>query len=932
MASDYNTALTIAQALLRGKHPPTIEDIDLAVTRAELVIGRAGLDLDALRRDLEVRSNIWIGSASSLDDKEGHVPWLDRRRSEIQWHYWHRYERLLEEVKHFAPATVGRLGQLSEEVLGRLEDPDRRGPWDRRGLVVGQVQSGKTSNYSGLIAKAADAGYRLIVVLAGRTNSLRSQTQLRLDESFLGYDTRYFFDEFSSGENARTRRVGVGTFGVSDGNEQWPMSGTNSEERGDFNRSIAQKFGIVPNSSGMPLLLVVKKNVSVLRNLVRWATGVAGQDDAERGVRVVRDVPLLVIDDEADDASVNTRPLTDENGEVLEDQDPTETNRQIRRLLHSFDKAAYVGYTATPFANIFIHPSVDSQGLGRDLFPRHFIINLPAPSNYVGPGRVFGLEAGPSGLFETKPGLPVIRSVDDHDEWLPDRHNKNHLVGNMPESLQEAVRAFILSCASRLARGHVSKHNSMLVHVTRFTNVQRQIAEQIREELTLLQRRLRLGDGSSPYDLREELRELWEKDYEDTSDEIRRLEPELGYDLLPVRWSDVDRYLWEAAERIRVKTINGSANDSLEYWNHPDGLSVIAVGGDKLSRGLTLEGLAVSYYLRGSRMYDTLMQMGRWFGYRDGYLDLCRLYTTDALSSWYRYITLASEELRLEFQAMAEQGMSPEDFGLRVLTHPSGLKITQAGKMRESETVRVAFGSQLAESLTLHTSQEIREENFATVARLVAKLVELGGKPEAPRGRHDYLWSGVPGSRIATFLGMLNTHPASQLADGPRLGSFIRAQMSKGELTEWAVLLVSSSTAKRSLTIGGVTVGLTYRAGTTGGDVAGFSVDRLLSPEHEAADLDDDAFARALAATRARRGKNERPGSDRTISAPAGIDARGQRSSKNGLLILYPLDNPDDEEAVLVGFGVSFPGSRTARPVEYQVNEVYRVRQLELGL
>lgn len=930
MPDGYEIALTIAQALLREKRPPTASDIADAIegARRALVLGD-DFDFGALQRDLETRSNIWIGRADHLDNSEGHIPWLSERRASIEWRYWHRYERLLEEVHHYAPATVGRLGQLTDEVLERLEDPLRTGAWDRRGLVVGQIQSGKTSNYAGLIAKAADAGYRMIIVLAGRTNSLRSQTQLRLDESFLGYDTRVFFNSYAEGEEARTRRVGVGLFG---GIEQWPMCGTNSEELGDFNRGVAGRFGIVPSSGNAPLLLVVKKNVSVLKNMVTWATAIAGQDDPERGISVVRDVPLLVIDDEADDASVNTKPILDENGNVDPELDPTQTNRQIRLLLHSFEKVAYVGYTATPFANIFIHPSVEHDGLGPDLFPRHFVVNLPAPSNYIGPARVFGVATGSDGQIEARTGLPVLREISDSGAWVPDGHKKGLTPGDVPTSLAEAIRSFILSCAARMARGQNEAHNSMLVHVTRFTDVQRRIGDQVQDELTLLQRRLRHGDGTSSSNLRNDLYELWRTDFDPTTTAIREVEPDLSAELPQLTWRQVEPHLLESAERIRVKVINGSANDSLEYWNHPNGLSVIAIGGDKLSRGLTLEGLTVSYYLRGSRMYDTLMQMGRWFGYRDGYLDVCRLYTTRALADWYRHITLASEELRLEFQTMAERGMTPEDFGLRVLTHPSGLKITQAGKMRQTETVRVAFSGTLAESLVLHTEPEAVRENLRSVETLIAGLVAEQGTPPAPRGRGDFLWGDVPGSRIAAFLDDVRSHPASPTSDGRRLASFIRDQVARGELTSWSVLLVSSSSPPRRVTLGGINgIGLTRRTPDRR-ESAGFSLDRLLSPEHESADLTDDQFEAARTATRDRWKDKGRPGDGEVPARPAGTDARQARPPQKGLLILYPLDAPEGVEPYLVGYAVSFPASATARTVEYAVNEVYRVQQLELDL
>ena len=323
--------------------------------------------------------------------------------------------------------------------------------------------------------------------------------------------------------------------------------------------------------------------------------------------------------------------------------EPTRINGRIREFLDSFNSSAYVGYTATPFANIFINPT-DVNSLGKyreDLFPRDFLINIPAPSNHIGPTKLFGLY--PDSTLDVEPvdPLPLLVTIDDHAEHIPDVHKADLIVDNLPPSLKEGIKAFILVCAAKAARRTVEKHNSMLVHVTRFQNPQGQVAELVSRELRDLQNRIRYGDGASPYPILELLEHMWVHDFEPISEQVRALEPELAANCIRVSWNQVREQLITTSQRTQVKTINGSAQDALDYWDHPDGVSLIAIGGDKLSRGLTLEGLSVSYYLRSSRMYDTLLQIGRWFGYRPGYVDLCRLYTTEELSEFYAHITMA---------------------------------------------------------------------------------------------------------------------------------------------------------------------------------------------------------------------------------------------------------------------------------------------------
>jgi len=380
-------ARLLVLVMLKGEQVPTSEIIRQKCMLVLSMLSKEKdfepVDIEYLIRDIESRCEIWKGRATVLEDNQkNHIVWLPDKKSQIDWKFWRRYQRYLMEEKGIPEISIIRIDELTDKALELLEDPRREGEWDCRGMVVGQVQSGKTSNYTGLICKAADAGYKLIIVLAGMHKSLRSQTQLRLDEGFLGFDTRQGrkFDM----ENLRT---GVGKL---IGEELISVhSLTSSEDNGDFSKKVAQQVGVLPGGAD-PVILVVKKQKSVLSNLIKWAISVRGQRDPQTGHTVVRNIPLLVIDDEADNASVNTNPIPlDENNQPLSDYDVSAINGKIRELLHHFEKSAYVGYTATPFANIFIFPDGETSTQGEDLFPRDFIINLPAPPNYVGPSQAF---------------------------------------------------------------------------------------------------------------------------------------------------------------------------------------------------------------------------------------------------------------------------------------------------------------------------------------------------------------------------------------------------------------------------------------------------------------------------------------------------------------------------------------------------------------
>jgi hypothetical protein len=943
----FETARQMAQIMLKAVSPITMEAIREQVQAVSRAIPALTLEEgELLIRQLEASCNVLMGRGLALDDKT-HQPWLDNKRAEIRWNFWRRYRRYLEEDKGMPEAVIQRLDQLTDDILTRLENPARPGAWDRRGMVVGQVQSGKTANYTGLVCKAADAGYKVIIVLAGIHNSLRSQTQLRLDEGFLGFDTEKHraFDQGNI-------RKGVGLLV---GEEKIVAhSLTSCVEQGDFNSAVARKVSFTIGGND-PVILVVKKNASVLKNLNKWATEqIHCETDPKTNKKYVPDIPILVIDDEADNASINTstkkKTVKDLDGNEVEENSPTAINGLIRQFLGIFKKSAYVGYTATPFANIFIRHDEDTPTHGEDLFPRSFIINMPAPSNYVGPVQVFGLEDDQSSDIQGRDGLPIVRLVQDWESWMPLKHRASHVPGELPDTLRQAIRAFILTSAARMARGQGTQHNSMLVHTTRFMEVQARVTDLVREELGRLRRRLEYGDENSPEPVIPELKRLWEDDFAPTSEALAQTHSDVDL----VSWDAVTEQLFAAVSRIQVKTINGTASDVLDYHRTEGGQYVIAIGGDKLSRGLTLEGLSVSYYLRASTMYDTLMQMGRWFGYRPGYLDLCRLYTTPELVSWYRHIALASEELRKEFEYMAHIGSDPTNFGLRVRTHSAGMTITGISKMRSGTKVKLSYAGDVSETIVFHKEPDKVARNFELVCRFLA------GRP-TEKVRNSHMYRNISSAEVIAFLREFITHGESRRARANLLAEYIEKQNDLGELTDWTVALITN-TAINSQTdnglIGGQQVNYTYRKEveeTRGTD--SYTIKRLLSPADESLDLAQEEREQAILITQqmkdaaeevGMKGRLARTGAQQPFgngdeepvesaassagSTPriSGKAARRVRTPDRGLLLLYALDTgelvykgQELGDTPIMGLGISFPESSIAQPIEYHVNNVY---------
>jgi hypothetical protein len=936
--SEFNkTVLTMLQISLseikqKTGRPLTREQISAEIDEISQIKKYSEVDKNWLLEQLEILFTVWTAGPEILINSEGHEPWLNNKKNEIDWRFWNRYRLYLAGDAGLSPAAIDNIDDVSEDVLKSIEDPTRQGPWDRRGLVMGNVQSGKTGTYTGLICKAADAGYKIIVVLAGLHNNLRSQTQIRLDEGFLGYKA-------TSNAAGGFEPTGVHKYGGAPRAD----SVTTRNNNGDFSRTKAREFAIQPG--GNPLLFVVKKNATILKNLYAWIDGLAPDVDPDTGRKFHRDVPILVIDDEADQASIDTKQVSvDEDGNRDDEHNPTIINGLIRKILFAFDKSAYVGFTATPFANIFIHDENQTKDLGNDLFPRSFIVNLPAPSNYFGASRVFGIEEDSELGIEAVDSMPIVRIIDDFAEsskpdetrgWMPPKLElkTEHIpmydgVREVPPSLKIALKSFILSTLVRDVREKHPQFNSMLIHVARFTKIQQEVKKQVEVELKNIVHRLTYGDGGKIPTILDEFESLWVGDFKPTS---RACGPNYS---LP-NWDYVEKNLKRIATSIVIKEINGSAADALDYELHQKtGLNIIAVGGDKLSRGLTLEGLSVSYFLRTSRMYDTLMQMGRWFGYKEKYIDVCRLYTTTELDDWFRHIAIASEELRKEFTYMNDVGGTPKEYGLKVRSHPEML-VTSELKMRSGTEMKLSYSGEISETVIFYTDPEINKKNLIAVNRLLDSINST--KYEKYGSSHK--WTGISGNKIVDFLSMYESHADARRVDCKLLSQYIQTQIAQNELIDWTVLLTSikikpiegKSNDVSEYFSNGLEVGAILRSKLnqeTDRDNKRFTMKRLVDPSHEFADLTESQKAEALKVSIEHWKKSTRKNkSPSPPEAPGGTAVRKCREKTKALLMLYPLLNENSNQhksaMPIMGFAISFPKSDTAKEISYTVNNVF---------
>ncbi|MCI8601871.1 MAG: Z1 domain-containing protein [Oscillospiraceae bacterium] len=710
--------------------------------------------LNRLKQTLVVLMDIGV---CINDRNSGHQSWLPAKRADFDFFFWSRYKKYLEEMKHWNPRVTANLGKVSDEILDLCGDPSED-HFFIRGLVLGDVQSGKTANYTAICNKAADTGYRIIIILAGIQENLRKQTQERLDMEFTGRKSEYYLDPKAE-QGIKNMPVGVGRYG----HDKKIVAFTSVTK--DFDSGVLRSNNLGIENVNCPVVLVVKKNKKILNNLIRWLSNnntlnAAGQIE----------LPMLLIDDEADNASVNTKDP---------DSSPAAINDCIRRLLGQFSKVTYLGITATPFANIFIDP-----GQSDDLFPADFIYALSAPTNYIGADRIFG-DGGD--FFE------MLQPLDSFalEEIFPPKHKKDLIVNELPDDLIEAAEYFLLVNAVRDRRGDAAEHRSMMVHVSRLKKVQNQTADILNMWLDQIKSDLR---NYSQLD--------WEKAEEITS--VRKLHEVWDkFDLSAkagTDWPEILRtYLYRAIAPIDVRAVNMETGaGSLDYFNHKnDGLRVIAVGGNSLSRGLTLEGLCVSYFYRNTQMYDTLLQMGRWFGYRPNYADLVKIWLSQDAIDWYSQITRAVNELKDEIAAMHNAHQTPREFGLKVRQDPGSLIVTARNKMRTAQSIScpISVSGRLLETPRLRAARSILEDNEKAFKAFVNSLAVKGERVPSgdERAKGHYFWKHVPKEAVAQLLQEFETHPWHLNFNSRALSDYIDRHEWPGG---WDVVLINSGSGR----------------------------------------------------------------------------------------------------------------------------------------
>lgn len=711
-----------------------------------------------IQEDLNFRllvNRVEILRPSVLRDPRDHVPWYQDWLSEYksERYYWKTLEKHLEKKLRLrdsdkqAAEIICSTDISSDQILDDMEAPSRP-VFSSKGLVIGYVQSGKTANFTATIAKAVDAGFRFVVVLAGIHDILRMQTQVRLDRELTGINDRGLpRDEFVS---------------IPSNSRAWERL-TNASElvrSGEFIIEGKNPFGYYCSRPN-PILAVIKKNTRVMEKLIGWISKTSTDD--ERSL-----VPLLVVDDEADLASLNTKARTD--------NEVSRTNACIRELLTLFPRTSHIGYTATPFANFFIDKDAVSGDLYADLYPRNFIHSLPEPHHYFGAAKI----------FESDISENYVKEITDHQVLLPRRNDPTPI--QLPDSLLNAVLTFILGCTVRDLRGDGGEPMSMLVHVSHLTHVQREIARLLSEYVRVM-KEVRLSSHQLRNKLFAEFEELWAEYFNDcrlilSSLRLRRYLPD---------FRDVRERIPHILRKIIVLELNYNSEDKLDYTVEPPP-KVIAVGGNKLSRGLTLEGLFCSYFTRNSRQYDSLLQMGRWFGFRSNYEDLPRLFTSPGHAMDFAHLAAVEAEVRNSISLYAEEGVTPENLPVLVRSHRN-LKITSLYKMGAATEQRSSFSGSVAQTFKFPLDRpDILKNNLDVTEEFINILSQIKA-PEDVKIGSNYIWRDIDPRTVKNeFLDKY-----IEVDSGLRLEyclNYIDERMLVGELLRWSVTIISRRDGK----------------------------------------------------------------------------------------------------------------------------------------
>ena len=825
---------------------PRVKDLDAAVEDV-----RQGLE--DLMPGLSTKLSSEIGEAREQVQRQfDKIEILHNHsvlRKRTRWYFgpkpsdlhWPAVRDFLLNTKRWPANDVDSIDDASNEVVSLLADPGRD-HFSCRGLVIGHVQSGKTANMTAVTAKALDAGYDTVIVLAGMTNKLRYQTQKRLFNDLVSRNVR-----------------------------NWQVL-TPNEIDSDFR---APAYGGFLDHRDKAQLAVIKKNVSPLHEL-RIAV--------ERTLSAVRRaLRILVIDDECDQASINS---------ARDELDMTAINHRIRELLSLIPAVTYVGYTATPFANVLINPyRVDGQELD-DLYPRDFITAIPRPDSYFGTERLFGLTpSDPGDVQPEEEGLDMIRDVPMKEEALlqPRSRDERHLFQPlMTDSLRTAILYFLASCAARHARGDGKEHMTMLVHTSAYTIAHERVASLIQRWVDV--NRSKIVDRESDIGLR--IEEIW------TSEQCQI--PQGITDAPAVPAGEVFAHLQAVLDNVEFPIENGASDDRIDYEGPPK--TYIVVGGTILARGLTLEGLIVSYFLRTANQYDTLLQMGRWFGYRRGYEDLPRIWMPDELRLRFRALAGVEQEIRDDIEQYRRQDLTPMDAAVRIRAIP-GMAITAANRMRAARPCAVSYwGTHRQTFRFAHRDEELLRRNWAAAARLVSRADALQLRDPEAEGSRKKLWRNVPRSAVRRFFETYSVHATHRELTGEMLIPFL-AQGDR-RLDHWNIGIVETSGGPESVE----DLGTAQRVRM---------VNRARLVEHSSS-----ADIKAIMSKRDICFDCDEP----TSHGSGWDDLKAARIKSVGevpLLLLYPIDRtstPQRESKVrtaldasfdVLGYGIVFPGSVT---------------------
>lgn len=741
-------------------------------------------DKEELRSYLE--SHIYVPH-----DHEGYIISGNQNRDDKEWytnsihdneHFWKLYKRFLLKEGSMDFSSLNKLDEVTlPQIMNQLGNPtdDLLEQRVRYGLVIGDVQSGKTSTYGGLICKAADAGIKVVILLAGQTETLRQQTQERMEEDIVGYTIR---NDGSNNTNASL--VGVGHF---EGYSRIVTAYTSYQD--DFKVGRDRTMASLEASSSL-VMFVVKKNVPVLKRLYRWLTN-KNQTLNEKGKLPYS---LLLIDDEADYASINTKKP---------DYDPTATNSIIRKLAEAFMNSNYVGFTATPFANIFINPDKDENIETTDLFPRDFIYVLPTPQPYIGALRIF---AKPSDNnpnygdcnYMLKFITDIIEPSREELANMPEERkrfgpltysHKTDWRGILPDSLNDALKCFYLANVIRDLDDDKLAPRTMLINISRWKDVHSYVKQQIQDMIANDYNEIHcnfsgIKDKDVSHPLYKKLKQLFENHYRDC-----------GYDIDIVLHKN---NLLDAIEKIRPIVVNGTKEakeDAPNYKSNPS-LRIIAVGGLALSRGLTLKGLMVSYFYRNTATYDTLMQMGRWFGYRPKYDRLCQIWITNTSANWYREIAESTEELKEELGRMNLQHFSPKEFGLRIRRDDTALEITARNKMRSAIPIQefVSFWGNIFETPYFSRDPEINRYNVEESHKFIQSILRDDGSFEKAGKTASLITQNVSVDKIESFISRINISAFNRRFPKDKILENIEKSLEENdELKKWDVVVVGGS-------------------------------------------------------------------------------------------------------------------------------------------